>query len=282
MSRKALRTGLAVVIAVLAAALAVSAAVTATKDRQYAADEKTAEAVRDTVALPPYSVSEIIRTGTDVNKREAAEKESVGENPVTDMNLLRRIDFDTLRGINPDAERWLYIPDTNIDYYVMQEPREGEYYYLWRDIYGNESSWGSLFTPAQGEDDAHLLIFGHHMSTHDYAFAAITDYASEDFASQHRYVYVYYPDRAERWTVWCAEHVYGNDAVYDSPYIKDTSEYAELLEHIRSKAEVELTAPPQSDEDILVLSTCHRAWGGASGRFVVVCRTDETVYTKRH
>jgi hypothetical protein len=74
-----------------------------------------------------------------------------------DENLLRRIDFDELQSINPDVQRWIYVPNTNIDYYVMQEQTVNETYYLWRDINKSRSSWGSILNPAEPMDfdDAH-------------------------------------------------------------------------------------------------------------------------------
>lgn len=270
MGKRVVRIVLLILILVLFAALCVSIVITKREDARYAADEKVATDIREMV------VTEIAADDLENDiLGHKPRKDTESAEPI-DVNLLRKIDFDHLQEINGDAERWIYIPDTNIDYYVLQEQITGRFRYLWRDIYGNSSSWGSIFIPAQGEDDAHLLIFGHHMQTHEYAFATITEYVSYDFAAEHPYVYIYYPDHAERWAVWCAGHVYGNDMVYQTPYLTETQEYQELLDHIVQMSEVTLTDAPSFDEDVLVLSTCHRAWGGASGRCIVACRLDQT------
>ena len=70
----------------------------------------------------------------DMNEDEVSPEEAEDTEQQFDQNLLRRIDFDELMGINPDATRWLYIPDTNVDYYVMQEQTPNEYAYLYKNI----------------------------------------------------------------------------------------------------------------------------------------------------
>ena len=187
-----------------------------------------------------------------------------------DYYLKRRIDFDYLQSINKDATRWLTIPGTNVDYYVMQEPVVGQSYYLWRNIYGNSSSWGSLLSPAipGGGDSAHTLIFGHHMIDGSVAFSSFSNYYYSDAynANAYRDVYVYYPDHSERWKVWAACDGYSSDRVYNIPSDLGSNSYADLIQSMKRA--------PDSNTKTLVMSTCNGWYAGSNVRFYVVCKPD--------
>ena len=187
--------------------------------------------------------------------------------------LSRRIDFDELLSINPDASRWLWIPDTNIDYYVMQEPKTSVYSYLWKDIYRRENGTGSLLTPhVPGEqDDAHLLIFGHRMYRRDLMFTNLTDWRNKSFAEEHPYVMLYYPDHSECWHVWMACNAQGTSDIYKIPFKLESEEYANMLNYTKSLGTYELTNTPDSSMRTLYLSTCDKSMGDVETRFIVVC-----------
>lgn len=194
-----------------------------------------------------------------------------------DEYLLRRIDFNNLKAVNKDVRSWVYIPDTNIDYYVMQEQELGVYYYLWRDIYKNSSSWGSILTPKipLNADDAHLLIFGHRMKNTNTAFSSLSKFRDAGYGAEHKYVYQYYPDHAERWRVWAVMNVQPNDDVYNMPYTLGSDEYGELLGSIAGKAIwSDSSVKPDSSVRVTALSTCH----DNDTRFVVVCVPDLAYY----
>lgn len=201
-----------------------------------------------------------------------AARESFGTQEV-DPYLLRQIDFTALQEQNADAQRWVTIPETNIDYYVMQEQTIGSYFYLWRDINRQRSTWGSILTVAEpeGTDDAHLLMFGHNMKNKDVAFGSIRKhFKTAESADAYPYVYVYYPDHSERWLVWMAASVKANDTVYTYPYELYSDEYEELLVHMQKSARYEKMTRPSNDIRTLVLSTCN----GDNVRFYIACVPD--------
>lgn len=199
-----------------------------------------------------------------------------------DANFLRVFDFEQLQAINTDASRWVYIPDTPIDAYVLQEQTVGEYYYLYKDIYREYSSIGSFLTPKipMDADDAHLLIFGHTFSANkDLAFGSLKiHYADAAIAEMHPYVYVYYPDRVERWQVWAACDAHAYDAVYDLPYAIGSGEYADMISDMEVKSRYQLCDKPDRWTQTLFLSTCNGRRGGSNVRLVIACVPDIVYY----
>lgn len=74
-------------------------------------------------------------------------------------------DFSKLLEVNPDTVGWLTVPNTNIDYVVVKpsEDKDPEYY-LYRDFYGNDSKYGTVFMDYRSTlDSKNLILHGHHM-----------------------------------------------------------------------------------------------------------------------
>lgn len=199
-----------------------------------------------------------------------------------DLNLLRRIDFAKLQAINPDAKKWLYLPGTGIDSYVMQERKVGQYYYLWRNIKHQRNDYGSLFSPKIPGDmeDAHQMIFGHRTygSYGDVVFAKMPErYKDSQTAERNKYIYVYYPDRAERYVNWTGNNARNSSPVYNVPYELGSSDYESLLSHIRSSAKYVRNVNVNKNSKTLVLSTCNSA-RDTSVRFYSSFVLDTTYY----
>ena len=74
------------------------------------------------------------------------------------------IDFDALKKINPDVVSWITIPDTNIDYPLLQGKDNNQY--LHKDMEGRDSAAGAIFLDHGDKADLssrHNIIYGHHM-----------------------------------------------------------------------------------------------------------------------
>lgn len=204
-----------------------------------------------------------------------------------DPDLARQVDFVSLKDRNKDVACWVYIPDTNVDFPVMQEPAgmpPGEFHYLWRDIDGNfdKSKGGSIFMPHVDLDPGEelgmvQLMFGHRMRNRELAFSNMKLFLEQEYMDAHPYVYVYYPDRSERYAVWAACNADYRDEVYRiyPVYEKGSSGYGALLSHIATdlaKAGSGANATP--DDRLLVLSTCYQD----DTRMFLACVLDDTYW----
>ena len=223
---------------------------------------------------------------TDPNNPEAAGaadgaagNAGAGSNAPAENPMRRKVDFTELKGINSDVSCWIYVPGTHIDYYVMQETEPEIYYYLWRSIYQQRSEWGSIFKPAYDNmdtiKDAHQLIFGHHMAYGEVAFSDLMSYHDKSFAEAHPYIYLYYPDRVERWRVWTGGTIVPWHDVYTVPYELGSSEYDNLLTQLDNDGEWDLRSKPSRTDRTTILSTCD---GGGTYRFFLASTWAETYY----
>lgn len=100
------------------------------------------------------------------------------------------VDLCSLQSQYPAVRGWLTIPETGIDYPVMQSSREDPEYYLRRDYRGNYDINGSLFLQADcilGESK-NLTIYGHNMNS-GAMFGNLDRYASYDYWKAHPSVF---------------------------------------------------------------------------------------------
>lgn len=71
------------------------------------------------------------------------------------------IDFGYLQSVNEDIIGWISIPETHIDYPILQGTTLNEY--LNKGYDGSYNSLGSIFTypEADLDEDVHVVLFGH-------------------------------------------------------------------------------------------------------------------------
>ncbi len=106
------------------------------------------------------------------------------------------LDWEKLWEENEDIYAWIYIPDTNIDYPVLQHESDNSYY-LNYNLDGSKGYPGCIYTEnINNKDfsDNNTVIYGHNMKNGT-MFADIHEFKDESFFEEHRYVYIYMPDK---------------------------------------------------------------------------------------
>lgn len=91
------------------------------------------------------------------------------------------VDFSKLLSENKDTVGWIKIPNTVIDYVVVQPPEtEDPEYYLYKDFYKNYDVYGTVFMDYRSKlDSKNIILHGHHMQD-GRMFANLLNY--EDFS----------------------------------------------------------------------------------------------------
>lgn len=197
--------------------------------------------------------------------------------------MKREINWDGILGVNDEIACWIYIPDTEVDYPVLRSKKWSDnQYYLKHDVYGNSSAAGSIYMPAEVEGfedrDMHRIIIGHNMRNGS-MFSSLIRYKDRGFWEVTPYVYLYYPDRTEKWMIYSSYHTVQSDEIYNMPYEAGTALYQDLLNKIESKKSYDTaTNGPTADSPLLTLTTCDRVSSeGNDGRFVVNAKLVDTV-----
>ena len=102
------------------------------------------------------------------------------------------IDFASLKETNPDIYAWIEIPDTNVNYPIVQSA-DDDSYYLNHTIDGQEGYPGSIYTEkvnAKDFSDFNTVIYGHDMKDGS-MFKDLHKFEDADFFEQHDKVTIY-------------------------------------------------------------------------------------------
>lgn len=246
-------------------------------DRDVAEIVQVWDSVRDIADSPVSNTSGQPNISGDSNYNISANTSNAGDMSSDEAYVFdpmdRELNWDALFEINDQIKCWIYIPNTSIDYPVIQEKEIGVYQYLDHDLYGNYQQSGCIVTPRQpdGTDssDAHFIILGHNMKNAT-MFGTLRNYKAASFYEENPNIYIYYPDHTEQWTVWSAYHTTEADIIYDMPYELNTPAFEKLVKQIESQKSYSTSiSNTDPSRKILTLSTCEDSDGTKRGRFVV-------------
>lgn len=193
----------------------------------------------------------------------------------TDPYMTKRVDFKALsQGVTADEVwGWVFLPDTGVDYIVMQGPKDDPLKYLWKDVNGNKSDTGSLFVRSKdGLTDDHTIIYGHRLVDHNLFFGPLMHFRDkEGHADAHRYAYTYTDRRVTKWELSYVCSGKNDDDVYFYPYVRDCAEWWDLDQDIKEHA-VWSGAEFSMLDHMLVLSTCSAPSATTPDRLYLVYR----------
>ena len=190
------------------------------------------------------------------------------------------VDFDSLTAINEDIYGWIYIPETNISYPVVQDPEDNSYY-LTHNTDREYSANGSIFSEVtyNAKDfttDPVVILYGHHMPSGDMFGNMQQYYMDEDFFSKDLPIVIYTEDVAYVYHVFAAVP-YSNDHIL---YYNDFSDqavfeefFAGIMETRSLNAVFNEEYAPQYGDKVLILSTC--LIGNNTQRFLVMATLQE-------
>ena len=129
---------------------------------------------------------------------ETAPEESSAQEAETEAPYVSPIDFEALQAENPDTVGWIRVPDTRIDYPIVQAADNEKY--LHTDFDGGESVYGAVYLDSDSRADFsgwNNPIYGHHMKDGS-MFKDVVNFKDEAFFKEHRYFEVYTPERTIR------------------------------------------------------------------------------------
>jgi len=214
-------------------------------------------------------------SGNDTETEAVIEDTEVEEDVLARLGIdvpEKNLDWDLLKETNPDIYAWIYIPNTKVDYPILQSSKD-DTYYLNHDINGNKNSEGSIFTEGKynGTDftDFNTLVYGHNMKAKT-MFATLHSFEDASFFEENRYVFVYTPDKVLVYDIFAAYtfsdvHILANYSTVSDEgkqqYLEDVFGVRDMQAHYREGVEVTVNS------HLLTLSTC--IGGQPNNRYLV-------------
>ena len=162
--------------------------------------------------------------------------------------------YAALKNENPDYVGWIRLPDTRIDYPVVDRESDPEYY-LHRAFDGSKSFGGTPFLgEASGVDTKCLIIYGHNMKNLS-MFGSLKKYKTEDFYKDHQFFTIYTSECAYRYQIFAYYDVPETDEVYTVGFAPDET-FQKFIDKMKQKSYDDTGVNVTKDDHIMTLSTC--------------------------
>lgn len=185
-------------------------------------------------------------------------------------------DFERLLSTNSDTVGWIQVPNTMIDYVVVQ-PQNGKdkEYYLYRDFFGDYSKYGTLFVDYRSSiESQNIIIHGHHMQD-GRMFANLLYFQSLDF---YKGTPTFTFNSIYEKSTWKIISVYktnteesqGEIFNYFRGDFASDSDFLNYVYQVRMRSIINCPVDVNEDDTLITLSTCAYDFDGF--RFIVVAR----------
>ena len=197
------------------------------------------------------SLAEAARQTETETEPPETEEETEAE---TEAPYVSPIDFAPLLATNPDTIGWIRVPDTKIDYPIVQSP--DNQYYLHKDFEGKDSVYGTIYLDADSKPDFsgwNNPIYGHHMKDGS-MFKDVVKFKDQDFFENHRYFEIYTPERTIHLKTLGCYYSDSNGIVRKTSFKSQASFDKWVSERLAPCSFAEV--PEQPFESMFVLVTC--------------------------
>lgn len=202
-------------------------------------------------------------SNTGIEEDSSQEIEQEPEDILNRLGIVvpqKNTDWEELRKVNKDVYAWIYIPNTNVDYPILQHPYN-DTYYLSYNLDGSRGKPGCIFTQRMNNKDFtdyNTVIYGHNMKS-GAMFRTLHEFEDATFFEENPYVYIYTEDGVLVYEIFAAYETDASHILMSNDF--STKEgYAQYLKKVFSvqnidghfRDDVYVT----TENHIVTLSTC--------------------------
>lgn len=175
-----------------------------------------------------------------------------------------------MNGTYPDVVGWLYIPDTPINYPIMQ--RDDNDFYLHHAYDGSSLKSGSIFLDYRCENrfiNPINIVYGHNMRNGS-MFAGLLKFSDSAYFVSHRYGWLSTPEAVYRVDFFSCAKADMYDELYDG-----SMPVSQWIPHIADRSAVFRDADFSENDRFISLSTCSYEFENA--RTILTGKLVETI-----
>lgn len=192
------------------------------------------------------------------------------------------VDWDSLRAINPDIVGWIYIPDTIVNYPIVQGETNDTYLRRAFDQpAGSYATAGTIFLDSANKpdfSDRNNAIYGHHM--HDGSmFKILADWREQSEFDAHRTIFILTPNGNFRLSTFALVLTVGTDPVVQTEFGTEESYESYVSDKISRSEVVPAEGFPDATEvrETFMLATCE--YSQDNGRSILYAQVVESTVT---
>lgn len=268
------------IITILLAAVFLTSTVLVIRHKiETAAGEASYDAAENIASRPRETEGPEEQPSTQPAEKETAPTEPVPTEPQLEwaaapveddayMDLLKDINLEALRETNPAVVGWIFIPDSKINYPIVQG--EDNQHYLKHTWDQKQSASGAIFmesTNSPDFSDFRTIIYGHNMSNST-MFSSLSRYDTEKNWKKYPYVYLVTDEGVLRYEIYSSYKAAVESGTY-ALELEDARYRAAFIKLTVEEARYDTGITPAVTDRLLTLSTCI---GDAYARRVVHAR----------
>ena len=180
--------------------------------------------------------------------------------------------FEELQALNSDVFSWISEYGTKIDYPVVQG--EDNFCYINKSVEGAYSLSGAIFLDFRNQKDftdSVSIIYGHHMDQNA-MFGDVDQFAQDGYLQAHPYGSLYVNGK----TLGLENIAYMETDAYDHMIYDLSVSAKDVMRYVNQKALQKLSVNVESDDRIVILSTCAVSYTDA--RQLLVAKISDVVH----
>ena len=156
--------------------------------------------------------------------------------------------------INEDYKMWIEVPNTNINYPVVQG--EDNDFYLNHDFNKKESSSGAIFIDYKNniDKDKNIIIYGHNMKNKS-MFQNLMKFKDESFWKENNEIILTIDVKRYKYEIFSSYISNAKDIDLKTNFEND-DEYLKYIDDIKKKSIFHRDMDIKSNDRIVTLSTC--------------------------
>ncbi|MCD8381734.1 MAG: class B sortase [Clostridiales bacterium] len=227
--------------------------------------DSDAEAEAETETEDSLEEEEPVEIAEEEEAEEETEEE--GKTEKEEGSVPISVDFDALLKTNSDVVGWIYCPNTNINYPVLQGETNDTY--LRHMIDGSYNSAGSIFLDYRNTSDfsdANSIIYGHNMQNSS-MFSSLMSYKKQSYYDKHPVLWLLTPSCTYRLDIIGGCVMSADSDFYNSLLWGDDVE--SQINYILSNSTFDASAEWDGESTVISLSTCSHEYNNA--RYVLLC-----------
>lgn len=170
------------------------------------------------------------------------------------------IDLSDIQQRNSDVYAWITIPNTQIDYPIVQSYTEDDSFYLNHNIDKNYDQKGSIYTEKMNSldfTDPNTVIYGHNMLDGS-MFQNLHLFRDKDFFDKNKYIYIYTSGHIFKYEIFAA-YKGDNKHILNTYNFNNKKVFSDYIENVKSPKSLEVNTRKvniTTDDKLITLSTC--------------------------
>ena len=166
---------------------------------------------------------------------------------------------------------YIYIPNTTIDYPLMQSGIENPDFYLNHNIYGQNNRFGTPYLAAYCDvnESDNLIVYGHNVSG-GHIFGALINFKNKSYYEKHKFIYLKnVQGEVKRYEIIAVLQVNKNEFEYwKFVKAKNKDDFMVFVSDVMKKSIYKCGVTREDGNQLITLSTCDE--NGGDDRFVIV------------